>query len=77
MAHELLIEDGKAAMFYVGEPPWHGLGQRLDQPATSAQAIKAAGLDWVVEKVPLYIAGGFRLRPASKQVRGGAAGQGR
>jgi phage/plasmid-like protein (TIGR03299 family) len=61
MAHELLIEDGKAAMFYVGDPPWHGLGQHVNKPATAAEAIEAARLNWVVEKVPLYIAGGVRL----------------
>jgi phage/plasmid-like protein (TIGR03299 family) len=61
MAHELLIEDGAAAMFYVGDPPWHGLGQRLDAPATAARAMAAARLDWRVRKVPLYIAGGTRL----------------
>jgi phage/plasmid-like protein (TIGR03299 family) len=61
MAHELLIEDGEAAMFYVGEPPWHGLGQKLNSPATAAEAVEAAHLDWRVAKVPLYIAGGSRL----------------
>ena len=61
MAHELLIEDGEAAMFYTGDKPWHGLGQRLDNPATAAEAIRAARLDWEVTKVPLYIAGGNRL----------------
>ena len=61
MAHELLIEDGEAAMFYVREPPWHGLGQRLDAPATAAQAMAAARFDWRVCKVPLYVAGGTRL----------------
>ena len=61
MAHELLIEHGKAAMFYLGEPPWHRLGTRLDGPATAEQAIRAGGLDWEVEKVPLYVAGGVRL----------------
>jgi len=61
MAHELLVENGKAAMFYVGEPPWHGVGTRWAEPATAEEAISAAGLDWEVVKVPLYVAGGTRL----------------
>lgn len=63
MAHELSTENGKAAMMYVGQVPWHGLGQKLDKPATSAEAIKAAHLDWEVAKVPLYLKGsnGYRL----------------
>ena len=61
MAHELLIENGEAAMFYTGDKPWNGLGQRLDSPGTAAEAIRAARLDWEVTKVPLYIAGGNRL----------------
>jgi phage/plasmid-like protein (TIGR03299 family) len=61
MAHDLWIQDGEAAMFYVGDPPWHGLGQRLDAPATAAEAIQAAGLDWDVAKCPLYLFGQSRL----------------
>ena len=53
MAHELLIENGKASMMYVGDPPWHRLGTKLDGPATAAEAIEAAGLNWEVAKVPL------------------------
>ena len=64
MAHELLIENGKAAMMYVGDKvPWHGLGQKLDNPATSAEALKAARLDWEVAKVPLYMKGKKQYRP--------------
>ena len=62
MAHELVIENGKAAMMYVGEAPWHGLGQKLDKPATAAEAIKAARLDWQVAKIPLYVKGKRRYR---------------
>jgi len=54
MAHDLEIVNGEASMFYVGEEPWHKLGTRLDQPATAAEAIKAAKLDWRVTKQPLW-----------------------
>jgi hypothetical protein len=54
MAHNLWIERDSAHMMYAGEPPWHGLGTQLEKPATSAEAIKAAGLDWRVRKIPLY-----------------------
>lgn len=53
MAHMLRIQNGKASLFYVGEPPWHGLGTRLDKPATAAEAIAAADLNWAVSKKPL------------------------
>lgn len=57
MAHELTITNGKASMKYVGGIPWHGLGTQLEKPVTSAEAIRAANLDWEVEKAPLVSAG--------------------
>lgn len=55
MSHNLLIENNKASMMYYDEVPWHGLGTRLDRPATSQEAIEAANLNWLVEKKPLYL----------------------
>jgi phage/plasmid-like protein (TIGR03299 family) len=48
-----LREDGTARMIYVGDPPWHGMGTKLDKPATSAEAIVTAGLEDDVELVDL------------------------
>ena len=45
MAHNLLIQNGQASMFYINEVPWHGLGVKLDRPATAQEAITAANLE--------------------------------
>jgi len=55
MAHNIEIINGEASMFYYGDKPWHGLGQQLENPATSKEAIEAAKLDWEVEKQQLYL----------------------
>ncbi len=55
MAHNLTLENGNAQMMYYGEIPWHGLGTRLQKPATSEEAIVAAGLNWEVVKKPVYV----------------------
>lgn len=59
MAHELHINgNGKASMAYYGQTPWHGLGTRLDHPMTSAEAWRAAGLDYEVELVGIETTAG-------------------
>jgi phage/plasmid-like protein (TIGR03299 family) len=57
MAHNICIQNGEASMFYVDEVPWHGLGTKLEGPATAQEAISAAKLDWPVIKIPLYAGG--------------------
>ena len=44
MAHEITITEGTAEMAYVGEKPWHGLGQRLEEGATVEEWQKASGM---------------------------------
>lgn len=67
MAHELAATNGKAAMMFYGETPWHGLGTRLDSPATAAEAIIAAGLDFSVDLEALTTADGIPV-PQRKAV---------
>ena len=53
MSHEIDMTRGAAAVFTAGEPPWHGLGENVQQALDSAQAIQLAGLDWLVEQWPI------------------------
>ena len=41
-------------MFYVREKPWHGLGTRIEEAPTSADALIYAGLDWEVVQKNVY-----------------------
>jgi phage/plasmid-like protein (TIGR03299 family) len=53
-------------MAYYGNTPWHGLGKKIEERATSEEMIKDAGLDWVVEKRP---ARGATVYPNGKSNR--------
>ena len=53
MSHDIDETSGKPAMAYVGETPWHGLGEQL-QPGQPIEAwVKAARLDWQIETLPV------------------------
>jgi hypothetical protein len=42
MPHNLATTNGKTAMMYAGEVPWHRLGTKLNEPATAREAIEAS-----------------------------------
>lgn len=49
MAHQV------ETMAYAGEIPWHGLGKEVPADLSPDQMLKAAGLDWQVNKLPAYV----------------------
>ena len=53
MAHNLEQRGDQTSMFFTGSVPWHQLGRKLDKPATAAEAMEAARLDYTVVKRPL------------------------
>lgn len=69
MAHDLSIRaDGTAEMAWVGETPWHGLGQQLEAGAGMDVWTKAAGLDWSANEAMVEFAStsGTKLFDARK-----------
>lgn len=49
------------SMMYAREKPWHGLGVRVEEAPTSADALRLAGLDWRVESKPVFTEAGVRI----------------
>ena len=56
-------------MMYVREMPWHGLGTKVDEAPTSAEALELAGLNWKVEQTPVYTADGTLIPNYKANVR--------
>lgn len=42
------------SMFYTREKPWHGLGKKVEEAPTSADALRLAGLDWEVVQENIF-----------------------
>jgi phage/plasmid-like protein (TIGR03299 family) len=54
MAHELTIAAGGIAeMAFVGQTPWHGLGQQLVPGASIEDWRLAAGMNWEIRRSPV------------------------
>ena len=53
MADDIDRSTGKPAMAYVGEEPWHGLGEKLPEGAPIEIWLKAARLEWRLNRLPV------------------------
>lgn len=51
-----------------GGVPWHGFGTAMDNAPTTREGIVAAGIDWVVEKHPLYVHTDIAGKRSTKRV---------
>lgn len=49
--------------------PWHGLGTAVAEAPNSAEAIKLAGLDWVVESKPVFTDSGIEIPNYKANIR--------
>lgn len=69
MAHEIAVTaDGRNAMAYVGETPWHGLGQNLTEGAPLGLWKRESGMDFTILSGELsYNANGRILNLPKKQ----------
>jgi phage/plasmid-like protein (TIGR03299 family) len=65
MAHQV------ESLAFAAETPWHGLGTRLSDSATTSieEMIKQAGLDWSVRVEPLYYAKPTGLGDNTKYIK--------
>ena len=56
-------------MVYTREKPWHGLGTKVEEAPTSADALRLAGLDWNVEQKIIQLCGGSKVPGYKANVR--------
>jgi phage/plasmid-like protein (TIGR03299 family) len=62
MSHEIDLSTGKPAIAYVGEKPWHGLGEKLPDRASIDTWLQAARLGWELKRLPVQYLVNGRLR---------------
>jgi phage/plasmid-like protein (TIGR03299 family) len=71
MAHKIATIDGKAAMAYVGDTPWHGLGHEItiEMARDRKRVQQIAGADFLVDLAPLYLADGSEVPDRKAVIR--------
>jgi phage/plasmid-like protein (TIGR03299 family) len=50
MSHELTQTNGMTEMAYIGDAPWHGLGQQLQAGASIETWQQQAGMEWLIKR---------------------------
>lgn len=53
MSHDIDFSTGQPAMAYVGEKPWHGLGEALPENQSIEEWVRAARLNWEIQMSPV------------------------
>lgn len=56
-------------MMFTRTVPWHGLGTKVDEAPTSADALRLAGLVWTVEQKNIQLCGGAKIQNYKANVR--------
>lgn len=72
MAHCIEEVNGIMPIAFVGETPWHGLGQKLEPGSPLEVWAEAAGMNWSLKEAPvLYMDdnGVLRMYPGRKMLR--------
>ena len=54
MAHLIDLSNNRSNIAYVGQRPWHNLGEKLPEDASIEEWRIAAGLDWTAQKRPAF-----------------------
>lgn len=62
MSHDIDQSTGKPAIAYVGEKPWHGLGEELPGGQPIEAWLQAARLDWKLKRLPVQYLVDGKLR---------------
>src|SRR3990167_6406017 len=68
MSHMIDMSNDRANIAFIGEKPWHGLGQELTPGADIAIWQREAGLAWVANKTPVRYENGELHAFAGKNV---------
>ncbi len=68
MSHMITNTNGKNEIAYVGETPWHGLGQQLERGASIETWLEAAGMNWKVQRSKVrYATAAGQAMPAMRE----------